>query len=54
MLNANEKVASLKFIAKLMEESNIHATFHKKFRKKLKPNEAYINIKKNLEKREES
>lgn len=42
VLNADERVASQKFVAKLMKENSIHAISHKKFRKKSKPSEDSI------------
>lgn len=42
VLNTNEKVASQKFVAKLMKENNIYAISHKKFRKKSKPSKDSI------------
>lgn len=42
VLNADERVASSKFVAKLMRENDIHAISHKKFRKKSKPSKDSI------------
>lgn len=51
VLNAEDKVASEKLVAKLMKENSIRAISHKKFRKKSKPSEESIeqNLIKELE-----